>query len=231
MGSPTISYMLREFWFPVLLSIAGIASGLWGAYSEGNERRMLLSFMALIWFLAFLSYIWGDPVRGPFAGITHPKASDKFRFHAGATAAFNLKDLSNGIDFSKVIKMPNDPIELRVSRTWWAGWEYDITLKSVESDIKINNKKRLIRNLPTDWDYNADDHAIEIVDANLNPVFQLIQASDFDIYLNAILMSNDTVTIMNGEKLIFNLPKRLLSTNGLTRIFKYPSYMNKGERL
>ena len=51
--------------------------------------------------------------------------------------------------------------------------------------IWIKNKKRRISGLPSGWDYNSDEYAIEIVDEDFNPVFQLIQDLDYDIYLNA----------------------------------------------
>jgi hypothetical protein len=198
-----------------------------------KRKYLIFSIACLFLFVAILSYIWGNPVKGPFAGLTHPKASDEFRFHAGITSILSLHDLSRGIDFSKIMHIPNNPIELTVSRTWWSGWEYDLKLRSIQNNIEINrkNKKHSIRNLPFGWDYNSDDYAIEIVDANRNPIFQLIQDLDYDIYLNAIIISSGTVTIIKGNKLMINAPKSRLSTDGLDVIFKYPTYINRGVRL
>lgn len=223
--------MLRDFWFQIFLFVASIMFGFVANYSEGNIRRIYLSLAVIFSALACLSYIWGDPVRGPFAGLTHPNAPNEFRFHAGATAKFPIKELSRGIDFSRIINMPNNPINLKVSRTWWSGWRFDIKLKTMEGYIEINNKKHQIIGLPTGFDYNSDDYAVEIVDSEQKPVFQLIQDLDYDIYLNAVFGSQDRFIMMNGNLLALSVPKSKVESNRSRAIFKYPAYMNRGKRL
>lgn len=223
--------MLREFWFPILLTLAGTALGIAGGYSEGIPRKVWLTIAGVIWFVAFLTYLWGDPVRGPFHGLTNPTASDRFNLHAGGTAIFPINELSTGVDFSRAIRFGNSsPISLRVSRTWWSGWEYKISLRlGPQQTVELTNSK--IDGLPPGWDFNNDDKSVEIVLPDGQPIFQLIQSSDYDVYINAMLDSGPgRYTILNGNTLLLNVDETERLQNKLTPIFKYPRYRNRGER-
>lgn len=109
--------MLRDFWFQFLLAASGICTGLAGLYFQENSRRVLLSLTVLLIAAAALSYIWGDPVRGPFAKLVHPGSRDTFWLHAGIATGFPVRQLKDGVDFSKVINLPGKPIELKIRRT------------------------------------------------------------------------------------------------------------------
>jgi hypothetical protein len=108
-------------------------------------------------FLAWLSFVWGDSVRGPFAKLMHPKSQDTFTLHAGGAKRYPIRHLKDGIDFTGMISLPGNPIELRIQRTWWSGWSYKVAIKSERGDeaIKFNNNS-IERNIPG-WDINADD--------------------------------------------------------------------------
>ncbi len=228
--------MLREFWFPLFLTLAGTVPGIAGNYAEGTARKVWWTVALLIWTAAGLSYIWGDPVRGPFYGLRSPTASDQFRLHAGGTFIFPIRDLSTGIDFSRAIQMGNsNPITLMVSRTWWNGWQYTVSLRlGPEQEIRITNKT--IEGLPTGWDFNNDETALEVISPTGQPVFQLIQSSDYDIYVNAMLTSmagqggKARHTILNGNTLLVNADENTRRQHELTPIFKYPRYRNQGVR-
>src|SRR5271157_5610452 len=99
---------LREFWFPILLFLSSIAAGLFAVYVGKTRRRVMIGASVILFAVAVLAYSWGDPVRGPFTYLVHPRADDKFMFHAGFTTRFPFKRLSEGIDFSRVIRF-NQP--------------------------------------------------------------------------------------------------------------------------
>ena len=226
--------VLREYWFQVLLAMAGIMVGFVGSNSDAMARKIWLTMGALFFFLATVSYIWGDPVRGPFYGLTSPHASDEFNLHAGMKARFTIRNLSTGIDLGRAIKFGNNPISLTVKRTWWSGWEYKISLRleATMPIIEITNSK--ISNLRSDWDFNHDETAVEIVDQDGQPRFQVVQSLDNDVLVNAMLIEGGSFTIMNGERFLYNWDlnsyKDKYEKNKLTPLFKYPSYRNLGRR-
>lgn len=224
--------MLREFWFPIFLALAGTVPGIVGSYADGITRKWWWTVTAAMWFLAAVSYIWGDPVRGPFYTLIEPKAPDTFYFHAGINAGFPVKDLSEGIDFGRVISTGQKPppIELRVSRTWWSGWQYNGLLRvSPQHTIKFTNKS--ISGLPSGWDYNNDEYAMEIINAEHHPIFQLIQSSDQDIYINSVVdMGDGRAMVLNGERLMMGPRGKVLAELTLQTLFRYPRYANAGKR-
>src|SRR2546428_2554243 len=156
--------MLREFWFPALLALASVLPGFAAMHTEGNAKRVLWTLTAFIWFLAFGSYQWGDPVRGPFAKLIHPRSNDTFWLHAGVAVGFPVRKLSEGIDFSHVINLPGQPIELWIKRTWWSGWKYRVGLRSTSGTYVIKLTNTSIEQLPSGWEANFDNNAIEVVD-------------------------------------------------------------------
>jgi hypothetical protein len=223
--------MLREFWFQILIALAGIVLGIAGTYTDDPTRRWWWTLGAALLFAAVLSYIWGDPVRGPFYSLLKPQARDTFRIHAGVTAGFPIRDLSNGVDFSRVINIDGKaPFGLRVTRTWWAGWEYEVSLPlGADVNVKITNDS--MTGIPSGWDFNNDETAMELVGPSGDPVFQLIQSSDFDIYVNATLKQQDgRYIVLNGDKLLSTFDKAKVLENGLPVIFKYPRYIHHGVR-
>lgn len=89
---------LRDFWFPILLALFGLAGGFLADQSEGNGRRFWLSVMGVLLLVSWFSYIWGDPVRGPFAYLT--------RRHDAAKVANtdNLHPPALGSDIHRLIQ-------------------------------------------------------------------------------------------------------------------------------
>jgi hypothetical protein len=188
---------MRDFWFQVFLCLAGVAMGVAATLSDDFFRRIWWSLAILSWTLAGLSWVWGDPVRGPFYGLNHPKAKTFFTLHAGSSSIYPLSQLSDGVDMTGfVFPKGMEPIRLRVQRRWWSGWSYSVALRTTASGLETEPSDRWIRftekgveSLPSGWDLNADDYAVEVVrdDKASHVVFQLIQSSDYDIYVNAIM--------------------------------------------
>jgi hypothetical protein len=222
--------MLREFWFPTLLALAGIAVSLLSFATEGYARRIVLTLAVILCSAAILSYIWGDPVRGPFYKMFRPKATDTFRMHAGATAGFPVPQLAGGIDFSRVIDVPGRPIELWLKKTWWSGLKYRLAARDSLGHVVVLFTDDSVERIPAGWDINGDEYAIELVDENFLPRLQVIMASDNDIYLNVVFGNQETVTVLNGNRLEMKPPAALTRRDFPTRLFKFPSYANHGRR-
>jgi hypothetical protein len=234
--------MLKEFWFPLLLAIGGIAAGGWmAAGAEGNARRLWLTLMGVTVLLAWISYIWGDPVRGPIYGATHPYAEKSFRFHVGTNVqTYPIRDLSRGINFNLV---PNAPLKLKISQTWWAGRKYDLSVKGADErfiQIMKDNKIDIVGEVPAyaGWDVNYDDAAVELTEPlEINgtkaprPLIQVVWDGDYDLYVNMVFrVSARQVVIVNSEGIQFRTNYDVTENDFPTRLFKYPSYANRGVR-
>ena len=110
--------MLRDFWFPLTLTMIGLIPAAFAIAGDGNGRRLWFTAMGLIWFTAWLSYLWGDPVRGPFSLMIRPRSSGTFAVYAGAKVNFPVKQLSSGIDFTHAIRIQGEPVHLFIQRHW-----------------------------------------------------------------------------------------------------------------
>lgn len=225
--------MLREFWFPVTLTIVGLIPAGLAIAGDGNVRRLWLTAMALVWFTAWLSYVWGDPVRGPFSMMTHPGSSETFAIYAGGKVSFPVKELSSGIDFTHAIKIPGEPIHLFIQRHWWAGWNCDLSMvfEGEPPILLMKHNTKVSDQVPTGWDINFDDRAIEVIDQEGAPILQVIQNGDYDIDVNTVTSNGPNgVAIMKGSKVGFKR-KDSLSPQDLPKVmFKYPSDANRGVR-
>src|SRR3984893_4251124 len=123
---------LREFWFPLLLCLFGVPLALLGLSQTDNGRRVCFSLSALLFCLAVLTYIWGDPVRGPFANLVRPHDAKNLTISVGTnTAVIPVSRLSDWVDLSGFLVVQNwRPLEgLSVRKTWWSGLEVKAALK------------------------------------------------------------------------------------------------------
>jgi hypothetical protein len=223
--------ILKDFWFPLFLAAFGGALSMVGLAVEGSARRHWLAAAVVLWAGAALAAIYGDPVRGPFYGLTHPSAKDQFTIHAGITMRLPVKGLKDGIDFTKVFAISNDPIQLFVKRTWWSGRRCDLKIKTDGGQfMSLIENNKVTGEAPIGTDRNFDDTALEIVNGERLPVLQVIWEGEDDVYINAVITNGTIATILKDSKLTFK-PIASLTPNDLaTRIFKYPSYANRGKR-
>jgi hypothetical protein len=75
----------------------------------------------------------------------------------------------------------------------------DVTiLDSPSSPIEVRHNEYVVR--PTGWDKNSDSSALEIVDADLNPVFQMIYSSNYSILINGIFITVDLCTAVEPHR-------------------------------
>ena len=113
---PVMPSSLRDFWFPWSLACAGLASAMLGNYAAGNGRRVMLTLTGLFFLAAWLSYVWGDPVRGPFANLTNPHNPENFTFVAGTNSRiYGVSQLKDGCELGDLIDSMTGCVEVRQS--------------------------------------------------------------------------------------------------------------------
>ncbi len=224
--------MLRDFWFPALLALAGIIPGILANYTAGNARRVMLTLTVFCVFIAIESYIWGDVVRGPFANLTHPRERENFAFVAGVTCGYPLAQLKDGIDFSHCISMPGQPIELWVQKTWWSGLRVKLRLRGPNGVPVVVFENQKLQLFGSGVDVNYDDYAFELVGPTRSPEFQLVISRDYDrIYLNARINTGSGMLVLKDTSMSqISFQEANRPEYHLDRLFKYPSSIHQGER-
>jgi hypothetical protein len=222
----------RDFWFPVLLTASGLVPLFFAHSATGNARRLLLTITIVLFFAGCLSYIWGDPVRGPFANLIHPENPQQFVFWAGVGCEYPVSQLKDGIDFSKCISLPGRPIEVWIGKTWWSGLKVKITINGPDGKPVVIFDGQKLQYNASGLDVNYDDYALEIVGRTRNPEFQVVIAKDYHtIYVNARLIQGNRAIIMKDTTMSI-IPSEYAGQPQyrLDRIFKYPSYAHQRER-
>ncbi len=94
----------------------------------------------------------------------------------------------------------------------------------------IHIKRNVIHDLPDLWDGNYDGHALEIVNADTVPVFQLTCISEDHILVKGIFPVQGGLGIADESGLSFVHGTRVLFY-GARPIFKYPSWKNPNKRI
>jgi hypothetical protein len=92
--------------------------------------------------------------------------------------------------------------------------------------IAITNNVATV--LPPNWDKNHDDYAYEVINANGDPIFQLIYKTQFSIVVNGVFPFPGGVVVADNSGFRLNAP---FETLHLKPIFKYPSKGNEGVRV
>jgi hypothetical protein len=86
-----------------------------------------------------------------------------------------------------------------------------------------------LKGRPSKWDRNFDNSAIEIVDENLVPRFQLIYKDARTILLRGVFQFPSGAVVFEDRARFF--VGSLENTVGIVRIFKYPSRLHQGAEL
>ena len=142
-----------------------------------------------------------------------------------------VSQLKDGIDFSRLIGIPGQPIDIWIKKTWWSGLYIKATLKSNGKPLLVFDNNQIIFNA-SNGDVNYDDYAFEVVSSDAVPEFQLIISEDYStIYINARLVSGDqSVIIKKGGIYSVTTEEAKKPEYKLDRIFKYPSYIHLKQR-
>jgi hypothetical protein len=235
---PTMTSYLKDFWFPVFLFLSASALALAAMYAGDNWRRIMLSVAVLLFAVALLVFIWGDPVRGPFANMFRSHDAKEFTLKAGVNCVSPVADLARGIDFSHCASFGppgREPFEVWIRKTWWSGLVVKVRLKDDQGNVLlVFDNRKLEYGSGSSGDVNHDEYAFEIVDSTKSPQFQIVIAKDYStIYINARIPRNkDAVLVMRDNRVDFwvPLPEANKPQYKLDRIFKYPSYVHESER-
>jgi hypothetical protein len=137
--------------------------------------------------------------------------------------------------WSKIQEMPVEPFSLdgfSPVRLYVEGRKLfaDVTVYGGTNapPIKIDHNEFTIR--PPNWDRNSNASALEIVNGQGFPVFQMIYRTPFHIVVNGIIPFPSGVFYAtdSGTQTIFN-PKGQLKFPVIKRLFKYPSWKYPGQ--
>jgi hypothetical protein len=89
-----------------------------------------------------------------------------------------------------------------------------------------------LKDLPPQWDRNYDDSAIEIVDENLTPRFQIIYKNPRTVMLRGVFQfpRGDGVVVIEADR-NRHFVGSLEDSVRIDRLFNYPSRLHQGEEL
>ena len=107
----------------------------------------------------------------------------------------------------------------------------DTTLYGGDKLPQVQLKQNVLVSIPPNWDFNSDGNAIEIVNQNQQPIFQLIYKSQYYIVINGYLYYPGGFTFVDEDGRIIQNPQTVPVDYSLTRIFKYPSSKYPGQRV
>lgn len=106
----------------------------------------------------------------------------------------------------------------------------DVNIPGPNADSPaIEIKKNEFSQPPSRWDRNFDDSALEFVNQNGVPVFQMIYGDSEVRIMGVFDLGNGAVLVANGS--VTSISSRGPTISGPAAIFKYPSYSHKGERI
>jgi hypothetical protein len=126
----------------------------------------------------------------------------------------------------------------------YAGGYVPIKIYADGSDINVdvtiydqNNSPaiKIIKNVvsvPKGWDYNYDDKALEIVNSDNIPVFQLIKHTPYEIEIKGVFPFDGAIFISDawGARQTSSSDTTSPIAYTISSIFKYPSSQNMGKR-
>lgn len=135
-------------------------------------------------------------------------------------------------DLSGLEKMPREPFNFGgfspVKVYVENGTVYaDVTVYGGTGLPPIEIKHNEFVKRPLNWDSNSSVRALEIVNENQFPIFQLIYKTQSHIVVNGVFPSPSGLILANEERTVF-MPT-LPTTFSLKRIFKYPSWKYPGQ--
>jgi hypothetical protein len=166
------------------------------------------------------------PAPTPALNLEQPTFREKTEVVAvsvgGMTTQYPYSRLASqeGVSVSPLSMAGFEPIRLHIKD----GKLYaDINTTDGVATVEIAENEFVVR--PHDWDRNANQNALEVVDRNHRPVIQLIYESPTRIRINGVFVGNG-ITVFAAGDTIGSRPDIL---NNLKPIFKYPSWKYPGQ--
>jgi hypothetical protein len=128
--------------------------------------------------------------------------------------------------FSPVEMANTEPIHLYVEdETLFA----DVTLNSGRNAPPIEIKHNQFDNIPVGWDLNSNQVALEIVDEQTRPVFQLVYKQPDQVRINGVFRFPIGVVVLTDSGAVQLGPSQPIPFERIKRIFKYPADLYPGQ--
>lgn len=104
----------------------------------------------------------------------------------------------------------------------------DVDIYNIPFKPPVRLKHNKLMNKPANWDKNSDKTALEIVDEEGKPVFQLFYKTPSHIVVNGFFTNGETIIIATEKEIILNPDD--IQNYSIKPIFKYPSSKYPSER-
>ena len=179
-------------------------------------------------------------VNTPAAPTKPPQP--KFRENTGDKVYFSLGEhgMTFGTSIERLRQMPWAPFVLTNSNGSAATV---VTLWARENTILVTTKVGIgllgplievhdneFRISDPNFDRNSNEHALEVVNSNGQPIFQLIEKSPNHIVLNGVFPVPDgSVILATPDGTIMNANEAQIANFHLKTIFKYPAWKYPGQ--
>ncbi|WP_429752595.1 FKBP-type peptidyl-prolyl cis-trans isomerase [Vibrio minamisatsumaniensis] len=98
----------------------------------------------------------------------------------------------------------------------------DVDVYSASGLPPIKISKNVLSGVPPTWDVNKSDKALEVVNANNQPIYQLVYKNDGHIIINGIFPFPGGLVLADDSHMSINPQEP--ATLELSPIFKYPSW-------
>jgi hypothetical protein len=213
-----ISIISTPFWQPLVEAFLEKEIGINLSYTAIPGWALIA-----LGLLLFIFNEWQTKQSGKEPTFNHKHTKLNFSLGRGITCGYSIEQLR---------QQPNEPFHLGGHVPIKVYVEKDKLYADVEifsetgmHPIKIS--KNRISGLPHDWDMNKNEKALEVVDRNSNPVYQLIYKNDGHIILNGIFPFPGGLVVADESGMVMN--PALPYTIQLNRIFKYPAWKYPAE--
>lgn len=140
----------------------------------------------------------------------------------GADLGFALSDLGpNGIPLRHIV--PGDDEFLPILVSVKQGKLYaDMRLSDSSCQPAVVLQSNRITLNPGNWDRNMNESALEVVDDNYNPMFQLVYLRPGQIKINGLFCTHTRIIYASNDGLVMR-PRNEPMPFSLQRMFKYPA--------
>ncbi|MDP8263198.1 MAG: hypothetical protein P9M13_07845 [Candidatus Ancaeobacter aquaticus] len=207
----------------LLLFTAGII------YNSHRVAAVWVIFLTIVTYALSFALYWHNDIK------SNPKLKEPMFSENVDNFSFSLGERGITVEFKKEVlekeHMNNlfvfsnyRPVELYIE----GGQLYaDVKIYGGSGLSPIEIKKNKLSNKPSNWDFNSNETALEIVDNTQTPIYQFFYKNKSHIVMNGIFPFPGGLILAseNGATINPTLPTNF----SLKRIFKYPSWQYPGE--
>jgi hypothetical protein len=224
---------LRFLRVAILILTGGSLITLWRIYLYPFAIRRTWGLIGASIFILFLLYL--------IARIKsyHELTVSKLSKHLEPTFTTDIDRIEVVIG-GTTVRWPLDAFErpqgYPLAETWDVPLRIYVTDSRPSIDANIHRgsglefveiEKNQLAHLPTGWDRNSNERAVEIVDERQRPIFQMIYEPPNRVIVNGVFVSDSSVVPIQVNQAIIPIQPEAITYP--SRIFKYPSSHNLGE--